>query len=50
LSDGSSGTYGAIRLQASGKSVVVIEANDVLGGHANTYTDPASNRTIEYGV
>lgn len=47
---GSTGTYSAIRLSDSGKSVVVVEANDRLGGHTNTYTDPSTNETVDYGV
>ena len=50
IGGGSTGTYSAIRLSDSGKSVVVIEANDRLGGHTNTYTDPGSNDTLDYGV
>ncbi|KAL1964736.1 hypothetical protein VTN77DRAFT_6603 [Rasamsonia byssochlamydoides] len=47
---GSSGTYAAVRLHDSGKSVVVIEKEDVLGGNTNTYRDPTTNQTIDYGV
>lgn len=47
---GSSGTYAAIRLQEMGKSIVLIEKKDVLGGHTNTYHDPTTNATIDYGV
>ena len=50
IGGGSSGTYGAIRLSDSGKSVVVVEAQNVLGGHTNTYTDPGTNDTVDYGV
>ena len=50
LGGGSTGTYSAIRLSDSGKSVVVVEANDRLGGHTNTYTDPSTNETVDYGV
>lgn len=50
IGGGSTGTYGAIRLSDSGKSVVVVEANDRLGGHTNTYTDPSTNETVDYGV
>lgn len=50
LGGGSTGTYSAIRLSDSGKSVVVIESNDRLGGHTNTYTDPSTNETVDYGV
>jgi hypothetical protein len=47
---GSSGTYAAIRLKDLGKSVVLVEREDHLGGHTATYTDPATNATIDYGV
>jgi phytoene dehydrogenase-like protein len=47
---GSAGTYSAVNLHNKGKSVVVIEAQDRLGGHTNTYTDPTTNETIDYGV
>ena len=50
IGGGSIGTYSAIRLRDSGKSVVVIESNDRLGGHTNTYTDPSTNETVDYGV
>ena len=50
IGGGSTGTYGAIRLVDSGKTVVVVEANDRLGGHTNTYTDPSTKDTIDYGV
>jgi len=32
------------------KSVAVIERNDRLGGHVNTYIDPTTNKTFDYGV
>jgi len=50
IGGGSSGTYAAIGLRDRGKSVVVVEAKSVLGGHTNTYTDPTTNATIDYGV
>ncbi len=50
IGGGSSGTYSAIRLSDSGKTVVVVEANNRLGGHTNTYTDPSTNETVDYGV
>ena len=50
IGGGSTGTYSAIRLKDSGKSVVVVEAKDRLGGHTNTYTDPSTNETVDYGV
>jgi hypothetical protein len=47
---GSSGTYTAIRAKDSKKSVVVIEKKGRLGGHTETYTDPATGLKEEYGV
>ncbi|KAL8939850.1 MAG: hypothetical protein Q9216_003138 [Gyalolechia sp. 2 TL-2023] len=50
IGGGSSGTYAAIGLRDRGKSVALIEAQSVLGGHTNTYTDPATSRKVDYGV
>ena len=50
IGGGSTGTYSAIRLSDSNNTVVVIEADPRLGGHTNTYTDPATNETVDYGV
>ncbi|KAK9452711.1 hypothetical protein V1511DRAFT_134897 [Dipodascopsis uninucleata] len=50
LGGGSSGTYSAIQLKDSGKSVVVVEQKDTLGGHTETYVDPSTNATVDYGV
>ncbi|KAG8529124.1 uncharacterized protein KY384_005759 [Bacidia gigantensis] len=50
LGGGASGTYAAIALRDRKKSVAVIEKQDYLGGHTNTYTDPASGKKIDYGV
>jgi phytoene dehydrogenase-like protein len=50
IGGGSSGTYAAINLRKMGKSVVVVEKEDVLGGHTNTYTDPTTAVTVDYGV
>jgi hypothetical protein len=47
---GSSGTYTAVRLRDLGKSVVVVERDDHLGGHTNTYRDPATGLTTDIGV
>lgn len=46
---GSSGTYTAVRLRDSGKSVVVVEKKGNLGGHAQTFTAP-NGYAIDYGV
>ena len=50
IGGGSSGTYSAIRLQQLGKSVALIENEDRLGGHVNTYIDPSSGVSFDYGV
>ena len=50
IGGGSSGTYTAIRLQDFGKSVVVVEKQKELGGHATTYRDPDTAGTIDIGV
>ena len=50
IGGGASGTYGAISLKDKGKSVVIVEAQDRLGGHTQTYTDPTTNTTVDYGV
>ncbi|WP_249998887.1 FAD-dependent oxidoreductase [Actinoplanes sp. M2I2] len=50
LGGGSAGTYAAVRLGDLGRSVVVVEALDRLGGHTETYHDPATGSTIDIGV
>ncbi|PQE23377.1 amine flavin-containing superfamily protein [Rutstroemia sp. NJR-2017a WRK4] len=50
IGGGSTGTYSAIRLLDSGKSVVIVEKDYRLGGHTNTFTDPATGLTNDYGV
>lgn len=47
---GSSGVYTSVRLTDFNKSVVVIEKEPQLGGHAQTYTDPATGTSIDIGV
>ncbi|CAK9881658.1 unnamed protein product [Sphagnum jensenii] len=47
---GSTGTYAATRLRDLGKSVVVVEHKDRMGGHTQTYTDPQTGRTVDLGV
>lgn len=49
IGGGSSGTYTAVRLTDLGQSVVVVEKEDVLGGHTNTFVDPINNATVDYG-
>jgi NADPH-dependent 2,4-dienoyl-CoA reductase/sulfur reductase-like enzyme len=50
IGGGASGTYGAIRLNDLGKSVVVVEQQPQLGGQTETYTDLASGNKTEMGV
>lgn len=47
---GSAGTYTAVRLSDMGQSVIVIEREAVMGGHTNTYIDPATGTPWDYGV
>lgn len=48
---GSTGTYSAVRLsQDLGKTVVVVEKTDRLGGHTETYIDPITGFPVDYGV
>jgi hypothetical protein len=50
IGGGSGGTYSAIRLRELGKSVVVVEKKDRLGGHTQTYIDPKTGTPVDYGV
>ena len=50
LGGGSAGTYAAVRLGDLGRSVVVVESKNRLGGHTETYHDPATGGTIDIGV
>lgn len=50
IGGGSSGTYSALRLRDLGKSVAVVEAKGLLGGHTETWTDPVSRGKVELGV
>ncbi|KAK8054367.1 Amine oxidase [Apiospora saccharicola] len=50
IGGGSAGTYAAIKLKDAGKTIVVIEPKNQLGGHAETYIDPATNIPIDIGV
>jgi hypothetical protein len=47
---GSSGTHAAIALKDKGKTILVIENKARLGGHTETYTDPVTGLTQDYGV
>ena len=50
IGGGATGTYAAIRLRDLGKSVVVVETADRLGGHTQTYTDPGTGGKVDIGV
>lgn len=50
IGGGATGSYAAITLSDLDKSVVVVEATGVLGGHTNTFVDPATGTSIDYGV
>ncbi|KAF7720032.1 Beta-cyclopiazonate dehydrogenase [Penicillium ucsense] len=50
IGGGASGTYAAIRLRDQGKSVILIEKEERLGGHTNTYEDPVTKTHVDYGV
>lgn len=50
IGGGSGGTYAAVRLNQMGKSVVIVEKQSELGGHTNTYEDPETGQTFDYGV
>ena len=50
IGGGAAGTYTAIRLRDKGKKVAVVEIKNRLGGHTQTYRDPASNATVDIGV
>lgn len=50
IGGGASGTYAAIKLRDQGKSVILIEKESVLGGHTNTYRDPKTGISVDYGV
>ena len=50
IGGGSSGTYAAVRLRDMNHSVVVVERKNRLGGNTQTFTDPATQIKIDYGV
>ncbi|KAJ9388777.1 hypothetical protein DTO063F5_2425 [Paecilomyces variotii] len=50
IGGGSAGTYSAISLKDKGKSIIVIEKKDRIGGHTETYIDPATGTPIDEGV
>jgi hypothetical protein len=50
IGGGSSGTYAAIRLRDLGRSVALVELAGRLGGHTETFHDPATGGTTDIGV
>jgi hypothetical protein len=50
IGGGSAGTYAAVRLGDLGKNVMLVEASGRLGGHAQTFIDPATGVPIDIGV
>lgn len=50
IGGGSAGTYTAVRLGDLGKSVMLVESTASLGGHAQTFIDPATGVPIDIGV
>jgi hypothetical protein len=50
IGGGSAGTYSAVRLGDFNKSVVLVEIKGRLGGHTETYIDPATQIPVDYGV
>lgn len=50
IGGGSAGTYSAISLKDKGKSVIVIEKKNRIGGNTETYIDPATKTPIDIGV
>ncbi|KAK8054807.1 Beta-cyclopiazonate dehydrogenase [Apiospora rasikravindrae] len=50
IGGGSSGVYSAMRLRDHGKTVMVVEKRDTLGGHAEAWVDPVSRTPVDIGV
>jgi hypothetical protein len=50
IGGGASGCYTAVRLGDFGKSVVLVERRDRLGGDCQTYLDPVTGGTTDIGV
>ncbi|KAK4216898.1 hypothetical protein QBC37DRAFT_77706 [Rhypophila decipiens] len=51
IGGGASGAYSAVRLREDyGVSVVLIEKEEILGGHVNTWIDPSTSRAFDAGV
>ena len=50
IGGGSGGIYTAVRMGDEGKSVAVVESQNRLGGHTETYHDPATGTTYDIAV
>lgn len=50
IGGGSSGTFSALSLDRQGYTVALVEKEPILGGHVNTYRDPVTNQTVDFGV
>ncbi|KAJ6442764.1 Beta-cyclopiazonate dehydrogenase [Purpureocillium lavendulum] len=50
IGGGATGTYAGVSLRDLNQSVILIEKNDYLGGHTNTYVDPNTGSHVDYGV
>lgn len=50
IGGGASGTYTAVAVKDAGRSVVVLEGKQRLGGHTETYVDPATGIPTDIGV
>jgi putative NAD(P)-binding protein len=50
IGGGAAGTYTAVRLRDLGLSVAVVERQNRLGGHTETYIDPLTGIPADYGV
>ncbi|KAK6840059.1 hypothetical protein PG987_005925 [Apiospora arundinis] len=44
------GAHAALRLKDMGKSIVLIEQEDILGGNIDSYTAPGSDKSMDFGV
>ncbi|KAK8067747.1 hypothetical protein PG996_006859 [Apiospora saccharicola] len=47
---GAGGAHAALRLKDMGKSIVLIEQEDILGGNVDSYTTPGTNNSMDFGV
>ncbi|KAK8005629.1 hypothetical protein PG990_011666 [Apiospora arundinis] len=50
IGGGAGGAHAALRLKDMGKSIVLIEQEDILGGNIDSYTAPGSDKSMDFGV